>query len=1351
MSGTTHPIAKTITTEGTSVYIVTDDSDDPSSIRRFNFTGVEQTTGNLSDLGLDIREPVGTDANSKYFFILDHDDGKVYARLINALDTPRDTKQWELTLAGSGLNLSNPIGFSITEHTAYILDPDNDKVYKYYSPDQPLWGSVVDYTFGTSGTDSTIPFQMTGDEGEEAITVTGTGVGRDGTDGTSVRYIYQEVATGTNFGIEANRPSGGLYANAVYTTPPANWHLSATAALSAFSGDGELYVSEVRLSGNGSTILSYSIPFSITGPRGPPGTAAAAGNSIQYVFAKGTSPPALPTGGTFVTSNRLFTLPVPSGAWSKTPPTTFGNNENLYYSEVILPGGGAPPGSITYGDAGIIPRGPSGSVGPAGPAGSPSTVAGPAGNSFTLIYRESTSQPSLPTGGSNTGGNFVPPSPWSENIPPRAVNDTEDLYATGVILPGDNSSPRYTGVFQFNGPQGRQGDQGVPGIRGVGSEIIYQVGTTTPNPPSSGDGTWNYETGSYTPPSGWSVNPAVYTGTRNLYAVDVTLPGNNNEETYSTVFRLNGPPGPTGPRGPRGTAGAGSSTGADGESLDAIYRTSTTVNDNNILGSAPTGGTRSGSQLTAAPANWILDPPSSVSQGTYVYIAVANLPGDGGSPTYDRPVQLTGYTGATGAAGTDGIAGTDGTDGSDGISSVLIYRKVDSGDRAPTVPTNGTGQYLNGALTLTGWSNTAPAVDPATETLYATEFRYNPAGTAATDRLQYRGIIRLTGTQGPAGQRGPQGIAGVGGGGADGNSFRVIYRRASSEPTTPTGGAWNHTTNALTPPSGWFETEGETTGSNRLYVSIVEVSGTLSQIVSYSPTIAFEGPVGPQGAQGETGVTGPRGPPGSTGSKGDTGNRGPQGQAGSGIRYLYKLSINEPSQPIGLSYSNGLILGISDGWADDPQDPTVTEAVWAAEIEYNSSTGTASSRTVGRFSGLRGPTGPQGPQGIQGPSGTDGNHGNHGNDGEKGDSVRLIWQQSATRLTTAPTGITIDGNGRLQNLGSWSENPNISGNDVTYAQELEISNTTVTTIGTPFRSTGPPGPQGSQGNPGTNGRDGTNGTNAPNVRIQYSLDNITFHDSVANPVYIRFSNDGGTTWGTGERFRGQDGSTGPQGPAGPAGPQGTPGAAGSPGSAGSPGAAGANGFGYQNYYHATTASSVAIPTITYNGTTFTAASGWADTIPTTPASANIFVAPVRYQVGVNGQRVEGTAIFGRTSASPVVPPSRTSYTMSYGLNSGTPNYTVDATSVQTTSAIQLATGEEGNFEFTTPTTTSSNPDLHFDLPSGLTLVRVDNKQGQQYFTTTSWQALDSTNTNRYINNTLYAGSFAIIRVTVRRD
>ena len=82
-------------------------------------------------------------------------------------------------------------------------------------------------------------------------------------------------------------------------------------------------------------------------------------------------------------------------------------------------------------------------------------------------------------------------------------------------------------------------------------------------------------------------------------------------------------------------------------------------------------------------------------------------------------------------------------------------------------------------------------------------------------------------------------------------------------------------------------------------------------------------------------------------------------------------------------------------------------------------------QTVFRESGPRGPTGPQGATGPQGPAGTDGNHGNHGNDGEKGDSVRLIWQQSATRLTTAPTGITIDGNGRLQNLGSWSEKPQI--------------------------------------------------------------------------------------------------------------------------------------------------------------------------------------------------------------------------------------------------------------------------------------------------------------------------------------
>jgi hypothetical protein len=47
---------------------------------------------------------------------------------------------------------------------------------------------------------------------------------------------------------------------------------------------------------------------------------------------------------------------------------------------------------------------------------------------------------------------------------------------------------------------------------------------------------------------------------------------------------------------------------------------------------------------------------------------------------------------------------------------------------------------------------------------------------------------------------------------------------------------------------------------------------------------------------------------------------------------------------------------------------------------------------------------------------------------------------------------------------------------------------------------------------------GQNGTNAPTVQMQYSPDNATWHAFTAGDIYIRFSVDGGSTWSAGYPF-----------------------------------------------------------------------------------------------------------------------------------------------------------------------------------------------------------------------------------------
>lgn len=55
------------------------------------------------------------------------------------------------------------------------------------------------------------------------------------------------------------------------------------------------------------------------------------------------------------------------------------------------------------------------------------------------------------------------------------------------------------------------------------------------------------------------------------------------------------------------------------------------------------------------------------------------------------------------------------------------------------------------------------------------------------------------------------------------------------------------------------------------------------------------------------------------------------------------------------------------------------------------------------------------------------------------------------------------------------------------------------------------------------GADGEDGEDAPNMKIQYSADGVSFHDTLASSdLYIRFSTDNGATWSSGIQFVGKD-------------------------------------------------------------------------------------------------------------------------------------------------------------------------------------------------------------------------------------
>ena len=98
---------------------------------------------------------------------------------------------------------------------------------------------------------------------------------------------------------------------------------------------------------------------------------------------------------------------------------------------------------------------------------------------------------------------------------------------------------------------------------------------------------------------------------------------------------------------------------------------------------------------------------------------------------------------------------------------------------------------------------------------------------------------------------------------------------------------------------------------------------------------------------------------------------------------------------------------------------------------------------------------------------------------------------------------------------------------------------------------GEQGLQGDEGPTGDTGPQGPAGTPAPALEIEYSAAGDTWSTTyTAGDYYVRFSVDGGSTWGAGLMFRGPQGETGLTGAEGPQGIQGEVGPAGEDGADG---------------------------------------------------------------------------------------------------------------------------------------------------------------------------------------------------------
>ena len=922
------------------------------AIRVFSISGVEDNQAGLDLLPTFNDNVVGFAADGNYLYTVDGTDNHVYVYSRANMNRRIVSKEFDLSSTNN-----SPLGIALSEFEFLVVQTTNNRTFRYYNPNNILWASALFIQEQAPFSVVSSPLiQMSGEaSGQTIIEEEGSGGGGTGQNGNEPRFIFREVAESAPAPTTPTT-SEGSYTNGIYTTAPTGWYLSGSSALAAFSGQGKLYLSVVTLSGDGETILSYSTPFDINGPKGEKGDPA---DKLDLIWTIAAVEPSTPTGGTYTGNPKVFTPPNP---WSTNPGATVPTGQKRYFVEATLPNQGTDGGgTITYSDVAEVPGGQRGEQGERGERGLPG-ARGESGDGQRLIWTESMTQPSLPTGGNWDTRTFTVPSPWHENQPSRTVNDPENLYGTAVTLPGGGGTPIYHGVFRANGQRGQEGQRGEVGPRGDGTEIIFRESSVAPPSPVNGSGTWNHETNAYTPPADWSLDSSSYTGTQNLYAVEVTLPGSSNVEEYGHVWRMNGPRGTIGPRGPPGPSGGTTGSGEDGDSLAAIYRRSNTNQDNTIIGVRPTGGSWNHTTNTfTAPSDWEDDIPTGSE--TYIFMSVVTLHGESNNISYDLPVQLTGQRGAAGAAGNPGGTGPAGTAGLPGAAVAYVYTA--SVGEPTSISGQSQGLYNRATNKISnppsGWYTDPQALTGSQRQWISIADVVYTSQTAYT--ISYSDPEALTGQQGPQGQRGQAGTGGVGSG-TNGDSSIYIYRRGTTPPANPTGGTWDHTTDTYTAPANWYRSEQLATGSGLLYGAVVTLSGSTNDI-TYTNTIQLEGSQGIQGIQGERGERGPTGPRGI----GEQGPRGLTGKDGKIYIPVWQWTNTTPDDVAPTRYDSGILHGIhpwQQGLVGTGPDDT---ALWEAWIEVDGSilTQYAKYKAPQGERGAVGPigaTGPPGPQGI---------------------------------------------------------------------------------------------------------------------------------------------------------------------------------------------------------------------------------------------------------------------------------------------------------------------------------------------------------------------------------------------------
>lgn len=346
------------------------------------------------------------------------------------------------------------------------------------------------------------------------------------------------------------------------------------------------------------------------------------------------------------------------------------------------------------------------------------------------IYKQASSQPAAPTGGTFNfaTATLTPPTGWTASQPTSSTTPTWSAQYTfttsttgATVTAGTWATPVATAQNGATGAPGAQ-SHAVPLYQWAPSAPALPTGTSTL--------TWASVTNSgYTAADGWSVNVPSNPGTPGirLYVaqVGVTAPAGT---TSSSVSYASASVQAWSQNGTNGTTGVQSGAAI-------VYQWAATIP------AGPSGSATwswSTSAFGAAPTGWSLTPGSSPSPGYTLWAARVGVTDSAANTT-------TAFNWTSAAIMAVGYAGGNGNNGTDGASYVTAYcaSATGSATSAPAATTGKTSLPATNSGGITGtWSSTVPTLTSG-QYLYQSDGIYDPVANQVTWSIPYWSSLKV--------------------------------------------------------------------------------------------------------------------------------------------------------------------------------------------------------------------------------------------------------------------------------------------------------------------------------------------------------------------------------------------------------------------------------------------------------------------------------------------------------------------------------------------------------------------------------------------------------------------------------